>query len=78
MLVGRDTTHTNMYVSLDVEYDFTTALLLSMHVRMKRLPNFGQTGKGPTISVAILDHGSDMSGTEIIGAGGIVFPLPSR
>ena len=34
--------------------------------------------KGTDISMAILDHGSDMSGTEIIGAGGIFFPLPSR
>ena len=48
------------------------------NVKIKRLPDFGQTGSGPTMSMAIIDHGSDISGTDIRGARGIFLPLPSR
>jgi len=49
-----------------------------MQVSKKRFQVFGQTERGPTISMAILNHGADINGTEISGAGGNFLPLPSR
>jgi len=45
---------------------------------MNRFPVLGHGGKVPTMSMAILDHGSEMTGTKMRGAGGSRLPLPSR